>query len=121
MEPVPTTEKKSIARCGIWEDRPQICRDYPKVDHYMPEECTYTFNGEERRGECACDVGACCNAPRENGEPGGTPLPSIAGGRPCKHLVWKEVDVPMEKSASHPALPILQNSLYDLVGGPSDP
>ena len=25
--------------------------------------------------------------PRQGGEPGGAPLPEIAGGMPCKHLI----------------------------------
>jgi hypothetical protein len=32
--------------------------------------------------------------PREGGEPGGAPLPEIAGGEPCKHL--DVVDKPPE-------------------------
>lgn len=117
-----STEKKVVALCGIYDQRPQNCRDYPKIDQYMPEECTYVFVGQERRGECACGIGACCNVPRRDGEPGETALPTIAGGRPCKHLVWKEVDDPVEKVASTPvevsASPCC--SLYDLVRGPSD-
>lgn len=117
-----TTNKPSIARCGIWENRPQVCRDYPKIDHYMPEECTYAFVGNERQGECACNTGACCNVPREGGEPGGAPMPSIAGGSPCKHLVWVDAPDSMEKEASlvsspPPPPPI---DLYSLVGGERD-
>jgi len=81
-----TTEAK--ARCGIYEDRPKLCRDYPQVYHYIPDECTYWFAGAERVGNCECGVGACCSVPREGGEPGGAPLPDMAGGLPCKHLVW---------------------------------
>lgn len=91
-----TTEKP--ARCAIYEDRPQECRGYPKIDNYMPEECTYYFVGNERRGECACGVGACCAVPRDGGEPTAKHLPLIAGGEPCKHLV--EGDVLEEKTAA---------------------
>lgn len=115
-----TTERPLIARCSIYEDRPQICVDYPEVDHYIPSECTYTFTGSERHGECACDVGACCAIPREGGEPGGAPMPSISGGQPCKNLVWVDGDEPTEKTASHPALPVIQPNLHDLVRGQSE-
>jgi hypothetical protein len=84
---------KTVARCSIYEKRPKLCKDYPTVSHYMPPECTYHFAGGERRGECSCDEGACCVLPRENGEPGGSPLPEEAGGMPCKHLTWEEVEV----------------------------
>jgi len=120
MAPASTTEKKVIARCGIYDSRPEVCKAYPKVDNYIPEECTYTFTGSDRHGECACNEGACCNSPREGGEPGGTPLPSLAGGKPCKHLVWKETEEPLEKSASQSETPTVQNNLYELVGGPRD-
>ncbi len=85
----------------------------------MPPECTYTFSGSERSGECECGEGACCAVPRVGGEPGGAPMPLAAGGEPCKHLYWEETGE-MEKSAGHPALPILNrsNELYSLVGGP---
>jgi hypothetical protein len=74
-------------KCGIYEDRPEVCKKYPTVSHYQPSECTYHFMGSERRGECACGESACCSIPRENGEPGGAPLPAEAGGEPCKHIV----------------------------------
>lgn len=114
-----STEKKMVALCGIYDHRPQVCQDYPKIDHYMPEECTYTFVGNERRGECACKIGACCNTPRERGEPGGAPLPSIVGGKPCKHLVWKEGEEALEKKASVET-PFVRPDIYGLVGGSSD-
>lgn len=112
------TEKKMVGRCGIYEQRPEICKDYPKIDHYMPEECTYTFTGDKRGGSCACDIAACCNTPRENGEPGGAPIPSIAGGKACKHLIWEEGDS-LEKQASQPTAAFVPD-LYGLVGGSSD-
>jgi hypothetical protein len=121
MAPERTTDK--IARCSIYEERPQVCRVYPKVDHYLPEECTYTFVGSDREGDCSCDVGACCRMPREGGEPGGTPLPFIAGGLSCKHLVWE--DKPKSKEAGESAEePLVVHSgsidLYELIGGSSD-
>ena len=103
-----TTEGK-IARCAIYEDRPEVCKVYPKVDHYLPKECTYAFIGGDRIGHCECNEGACCAIPREGGLPGGTPLPESAGGAPCKHLVWEETE---EKTAS--ALPIIANSPFDM-------
>jgi hypothetical protein len=91
-----------VARCGIYETRPDVCRTYPKADSYVPPNCTYIFTGEKREGECACDKGSCCSLPRQGGEPGGAPLPEVAGGEPCKHLVWEESSV---KTASR--LPIV--------------
>lgn len=114
-----STDKKRVARCGIYDRRPQVCRDYPKLDHYMPEECTYTFNGNEKRGECNCGIAACCNLPRQNGEPGGVPLPSIAGGQACKHLVWEDTEEPIEKKASDQTQDVRMD-LQELVRGPSD-
>ena len=84
---------KTVARCSIYDRRPEICRVYPTVGHYIPPQCTYFFAGGERRGECACDEGACCATPRQNGEPGGTAMPDIVGGAPCKYLVWDEIVV----------------------------
>lgn len=119
-----TTEHKQVARCAIYDSRPQVCIDYPRVDHFTPGECTYTFVGGERRGECACDEGACCAVPRVGGEPGGAPMPEVAGGEACKHLVWNEEERPVEKTASagHVALPVVQPSadIYNMVNGSHD-
>lgn len=112
-----TTEKKLVGRCAIHETKPQVCVDYPKPDSYVPPECTYTFPSGERSGICGCDVAACCASPREGGEPGGAPMPQISGGEPCRHLVWEEIDAPVEKTASQ-SPPVV--SLLDLVGGISD-
>lgn len=90
-----TTETK--ARCSIYEDRPKGCQEYPKVDSYHPEECTYYFIDGERMGACECGVGACCALPRDNGGSEAKHLPVIAGGKPCKHLEWVE---PKTKTAS---------------------
>jgi len=88
-----------VARCGIYEDRPESCRTYPDLDRYQPPECTFTFVGNERRGDCSCDVGACCAMPRDGGEPSAPYLPELAGGLPCKHLQWVEEEKPKEKLA----------------------
>lgn len=93
---------RRLARCSIYDTRPKVCRDYPKIEHYRPDVCTYYFIDGERLGDCSCDVGACCQIPRQHGEPGGAPLPEIAGGLPCKHLVWEETAV---KEASTPIYP----------------
>ena len=103
------TTEGQIARCGIYEERPEVCRVYPKIDHYRPDECTYAFIGGECIGKCECDVGACCAIPREGGLPGGAPIPKEAGGQPCKHLVWEEAQT---KTAS--ALPIVANSPFNM-------
>lgn len=95
--------KTTIARCSIYDRRPEVCKTYPTITHYTPPECTYYFAGSTRHGECACGEGACCAIPRENGIPGGTPLPEVAGGEPCKYLVYVEKDTGeegTEKTAS---------------------
>jgi len=120
-----TTEKKTVARCAIYENRPALCKNYPVVESYIPPECTFTFIGSERRGTCSCNIGACCAIPRIDGEPLNPSLPEEAGGLPCKHLVWKEevVDAPekvaQEKLASATA-PLSSQFIYDLVEGPHD-
>jgi hypothetical protein len=84
--------------CGIYDERPEVCKKYPQPGSYVPEGCGYWFDAEGKRGgECdpACQA-SCCQLPRAGGEPGGAPLPEIAGGEPCKHLVYVE---------RHPALP----------------
>lgn len=88
-----------IGRCGINDEKPQICKDYPKLGEHLPASCTYTFVGGERQGEChpeECQEDNCCATPREGGEPGGTTTPL---GEPCKHLVWEEREE-VEKTAS---------------------
>lgn len=80
----------SVARCSIYENRPEGCQTYPRGDSYRPPECTYYFIGGERMGDCSCDIGACCALPRDKGEPDAKHLPETAGGVPCKHLVVKE-------------------------------
>lgn len=79
--------------CGIHDKRPKVCRDYPQYDSFLPESCGYYFTGVERKGGCYLECqAACCMMPRKDGEPGGTPLPEVAGGMPCKHL--EEVEEP---------------------------
>lgn len=91
---------RSVARCGIYEDRPEMCRDYPRIDHWMPSECGFHFAGTERGGACDCGIAACCMAARQNGEPGGAPIPETAGGLSCKHVVWVDEPAEQEKVAS---------------------
>ncbi len=83
---------RTTARCSIYENRPDVCKSYPQIYHYIPEECTFWFAGSDRQGNCNCDVGACCNMPREGGLPGGAPLPEEAGGEPCKYLAWEDME-----------------------------
>lgn len=97
---------KTIARCSIYESRPDICKNYPQIYHYIPGECTFWFAGPERHGSCECEVGACCRIPREGGLPGGAPLPEEAGGSSCKYLTWEDV---MEKEASPGVVVCSQN------------
>ena len=90
-----------VGSCGIYKSRPQFCRDYPQVKDFVPPGCTFHFVGQERRGSCQpkeCGNEICCAWPREGGEPEGTSLDSLAGGEPCKHLKWEELDA--EKTAS---------------------
>ena len=77
--------------CGIYENRPAVCKRFPQVDSYIPDSCGFRFTSGERRGGCYLECqAACCMLPREGGEPGGAPLSEIAGGEPCKHLVVVE-------------------------------
>ena len=101
---------RRVAHCAIYETRPKVCRDYPKLEHYLPKECTYYFEDGERKGTCSCDVAACCQIPRQHGEPGGAPLPEIAGGKPCRHIVWEEVEV---KEASTPIYQLSRQEAVD--------
>lgn len=106
------TTENLVARCSIYENRPKLCVDYPRVDHYMPPECTFKYVGNEREGRCECNIGACCAVPRDGGEPGGTPMPDVAGGEPCKYLTWEPVmgserEEPKEKAAASREYPDL--------------
>jgi hypothetical protein len=62
--------------CEIYEDRPEMCKEYPREDSYIPPSCT-------------CEA-ACCRVPRKDGEPLEGYLEEISGGMPCKYLVEKE-------------------------------
>lgn len=78
--------------CAIYEERPKECREYPRLDDYLPRSCTYFFAGDgTRRGGCSeeCEA-ACCMLPRVGGEPGGAAMPEVAGGEPCRHLEYVE-------------------------------
>lgn len=75
--------------CGIYDQRPEMCRRYPEPGSYQPEQCTFYFAGGERKGACDPECNsACCFLPREGGEPGGAPLPEISGGLPCKYITF---------------------------------
>lgn len=83
--------------CGIYENRPEMCKRYPESGSYVTEQCSFYFADGERKGECDPDCQAsCCMLPRHQGEPTGPAMPEIAGGLPCKHVVYSE---------THPALP----------------
>jgi len=87
---------KIVGRCGNYEDRPEFCKVYPSlIDPILPEGCSFHFIGEERRGECdpsSCEENNCCGWPREGGEPEAPSLDEKAGGLPCKHLIWAEIE-----------------------------
>lgn len=88
-----------IARCGIYTNRPKFCRDYPTAKDAIPAACTFRFLGDKREGTCqpeVCQEQACCNWPREGGEPEGAPCTLEEGGKPCKHMKWEEVAPPKE-------------------------
>lgn len=106
----------SVGRCGIYENRPQFCRDYPTVtDHILPG-CTYNFVGDERHGECQpelCQENNCCDYPREGGEPEGKSMDAHVGGLPCKHLRW--VDEETTKTAENEASSITSEIYEDLM------
>jgi hypothetical protein len=79
--------------CGIYDRRPAMCRKYPEPTSWMPDSCGFYFADGERKGCCYLECqAACCMEPRVGGEPGGAPMPEIAGGLPCKHLI--SVDEP---------------------------
>ncbi len=103
-----------VGRCSIYKDRPQFCRDYPKITDMVPTGCTHHFVGSERRGECqpeVCQESSCCSYPREGGEPEAKTLDHLAGGLPCKHLQWEES--PLVKVAS---ADVLISSTSEVVG-----
>lgn len=114
------------ARCAIYETRPDACRRYPESGDAdsAPSECTYIFDHDgQRKGSCDCGVGACCAVPRVGGEPDGAALSELAGGEPCKHLIWERK---LEK-VGHPLLPVLNDGpsfgtrlLMEAVGGWKD-
>ena len=104
-----------FVRCGIYESRPQFCRDYPGPTSFMPAACTYRFLNGERTGSCqpeVCQEHACCNYPRRGGEPTADACPTEDGGKPCKHIVW--VEMPAEKKASD-SVEYSPSELFDQV------
>lgn len=79
----------SFLICGIYDERPEVCKRYPEPGSYTPPGCSFWFDAEGQRGG-ECDPGcqaSCCMLPRLGGEPGGAPLPEIAGGMPCRYLI----------------------------------
>lgn len=92
----------TVARCAIYDRRPEMCRRYPQLSDYVPSACTFVFNGgSDRQGECACNEGACCAIPRRDGEPEAPPLSEEAGGLPCKHLVYEEEQEKVASGTAH--------------------
>lgn len=105
-----------VGRCGIYESRPQFCRDYPRPGDFLPPACTYTFEGNVRKGECQPDIcleNCCCNYPREGGEPEGKSLDELIGGVPCKHLVWHDTE-DISKLAEDVA-PSITDQIYEAL------
>lgn len=83
--------------CGIYDKRPEACKRFPERGSYVPDQCSFYFADNERKGNCDPNCQAsCCMLPRHKGEPTGPAMPEIAGGVPCKHLVYSE---------THPAMP----------------
>ena len=78
----------SYLLCGINDRKPSVCKKYPQAGSWVPDSCGYRFSEGERKGDCYLECqAACCMEPRVGGEPGGAPMPEIAGGMPCKHLI----------------------------------
>lgn len=48
-------------KCSIYDDRPQVCKDFPTrhINFKYYPSCTYWFEGMERKGECS-RCGECC-------------------------------------------------------------
>lgn len=95
---------KHMARCGCYSDRPAFCREYPKEADVRPGACTIRFLNGEKVGSCqpeVCQDQACCNWPRENGDPEGAAATRTEGGKPCRFLKWE--DAPEEKVADDAA------------------
>jgi len=104
-----------VVRCGIYDKRPQFCRDYPQSTDFLPAACSYRFLNGERTGSCqpeVCQEQACCNWPRKDGEPTAEACTREEGGRACKHLVWAEL--PQTKTASDIA-EYDPNELYEMT------
>lgn len=76
--------------CGIYDKRPQRCKDYPQADSYQSSCCGYFFPGDgTRRGRCEEDCDStCCKLTRRDGEPDGEALKEDEGGESCKYLIY---------------------------------
>jgi hypothetical protein len=108
---------KCVGRCGAYKNRPKFCADYPLPESFLPPSCTFYFDGDQRKGECRPDVcldNNCCNYPREGGEPEGKSLDELAGGLPCKHLVWVEIEE-TPKLASNEEYPSITSEIYEAL------
>ena len=102
-----------VGRCGIYNDRPDFCKVY-----FTPSGCTFTFEGDVRKGECQPDVcleNNCCNYPREGGEPEGVSMDSLIGGEPCKHLVWVEIEDNNKEASGEDLAESITNELYETL------
>lgn len=53
-------------KCSIYEDRPQLCRDFPRreVDILNFPSCSYWFDGNKIYGECG-RCGQCCKLTKQ--------------------------------------------------------
>lgn len=77
--------------CGIYDERPEMCARYPELGSYIVDQCSFYFVDGKRKGKCDPECQAsCCAQPRHNGDPTGPAMPEIAGGKPCRHLVYSE-------------------------------
>ena len=72
--------------CAIHATKPSWCKQGPLVSTRMPM-CGYYFENGERKGECK-NCGWGCFLPRKDGSEYGFVDPN---GKPCRHLIVKEV------------------------------
>ena len=80
-----TESIRMVGRCGIYDRKPDVCRNFPTVPAELRElpDCAYWF-GEDgvRYGECAV-CGVCCLRPYIYLEEFGKKFTE----EPCPHLV----------------------------------
>jgi Fe-S-cluster containining protein len=104
--------------CGIYEERPDLCRRYPEPGSFIPKSCGFSFQGDGKRsGRCEPGCGAsCCRLPRVGGGPEATSLPEAAGGLPCRHLVFTDKDIKFsgERVEEAPGIPSPQPDTAEL-------